>query len=432
MINPIIIQGVYQYRNYLKRDTFQIKNTEKGEQIYQTMDGSIVFIDQNSSSHQFQGSIRNIEQIKYLAWFQKNNQLSEKEKKWIAFWKDEITNIGGLTDENSLKIGKWIEPFENYCEQCLVVMAGEYNQGKKQGIWEIFMEGQMIGLGLYIEGTKIGKQVELFENFQLTAQIIFIGDYLCGQKQGQWDYHYRYLKNKKFQIMQLCTKIISGGGEFDIFGRKVGKWVDLFENFRWEAQVLCIGEYNFGKKIGKWDYSYSVYQNQPYMIIGGGYYDQDGLKRDFWIELFENFQEYCQVIKLGNYKHGIKQGRWDFKFRCYSDEPFQNIGGGEYNLKGQKTGAWIELFEKFQKKAQVIYSGEYKEGIKCGRWKIYFKNFIQTSSYKQIGGGRYMAGIKQDRWIEIHDEFSESQKIIVQKLYNKVGILKDSKEFRLP
>ncbi|CAD8215265.1 unnamed protein product [Paramecium octaurelia] len=88
-------------------------------------------------------------------------------------------------------------------------------------------------------------------------------------------------------------------------------------------------------------------------------------------------------------------------------------------------GIWTQLSDGFSQEYQVIYSGEYHNGKKVGRWDILAKKFetIQTKPFKQMqiilltqkkiifsGGGSYVEGdeeIKIGEWIELDDDIDK-------------------------
>ncbi|CAD8087052.1 unnamed protein product [Paramecium primaurelia] len=107
-------------------------------------------------------------------------------------------------------------------------------------------------------------------------------------------------------------------------------------------------------------------------ISGGGLYDETGneLKLGNWVETTNNFKLNSQVIFSGEYKNGKKVGRWDFKYKK-DNKPFFKIGGGSYDDSGDeiKLGNWVEIMGNFRDYSQVTYRGEYKNGKKVGIWK---------------------------------------------------------------
>ncbi|CAD8096152.1 unnamed protein product [Paramecium sonneborni] len=66
----------------------------------------------------------------------------------------------------------------------------------------------------------------------------------------------------------------------------------------------------------------------------------------------------------------MKIGRWDIMF-CDRFKNFQKIGGGQYDSNGnqKKIGKWIELDKHFNNNHQATHNGEYNlKGQKVGIW----------------------------------------------------------------
>ncbi|CAD8101956.1 unnamed protein product [Paramecium sonneborni] len=284
--------------------------------------------------------------------------------------KEGFKQIGGGSyglEEGEKKIGRWVELWEGFYENAQVTYNGEYNmKGVKVGRWDILFEGQQIGGGLYDQEesqNKIGKWVELDEGFHhnpygSSKQVTYNGEYnIKGIKIGRW--------NSVFMGEQI------GGGSYDQDGgqKKIGRWVELWENFYWNAQATNKGEYSMnGRKVGRWDIYYCEYGKHEHKQIGGGSYDQDESQKKIgkWVELDEGFWYQKQVTHIGEYNKGMKVGRWDILFEG------KKIGGGTYDQEEsqKKIGKWVELDEKFEwKYKELTYNGEYNmKGMKIGIW----------------------------------------------------------------
>ncbi|CAD8179779.1 unnamed protein product [Paramecium pentaurelia] len=205
---------------------------------------------------------------------------------------------------------------------------------------------------------------------------------LKGQKEGKWFDLCQNYWDKRNIIEQGCYESDKrsgdwsinwnnqriGGGSYDKQGEgnKIGNWIELSEDYSENFQVMYHGEYVNGKKIGRWDIYYQKDR------IGGGLYDEtgNGLKLGNWVEIMDNFKLNSQVIFSGEYKNGKKVGRWDFKYKK-DNKPFFKIGGGSYDDSGDeiKLGNWVEIIGNFRDYSQVTYRGEYKNGKKVGIWK---------------------------------------------------------------
>ncbi|CAD8076579.1 unnamed protein product [Paramecium primaurelia] len=299
---------------------------------------------------------------------------------WTIMNLDNDKTIGGgnYDEENGFKIGNWIEPHNKFNEEsfCEIKFVGQYNNGKKIGIWEIQVESagrknlKIIALNNYDQesGQEIGKQTELFENFSNSCQIIYHGEYKNGKKTGYW------------QTLSIDSNTEIGGGKYDEeTGLKNGQWIEIHENFDRHLPIGYYGSYKNGMKIGKWVTKYfelnTVMQSDQDIIGSGNYDEENGLKNGDWLELDENFWRGCQVKYVGKYKNGKKYGSWDTLHQRQKDEV--KIGGGSYDeATGLKTGVWVELYEHFYRNIPIVFRGEYKNGVKQEPFNQEDLNFI--------------------------------------------------------
>ncbi|CAD8089843.1 unnamed protein product [Paramecium primaurelia] len=402
----------------LVKATLQIIVTQQ-KNIKYLMDGQIIRIDKVINRLEV---LNNLEQIRYLQWLGQYNQNQNKVAKWSAVWKgDQLLEVGGYYSEDGLKQGFWKELSRNYSNENQVYECGEYINDQRNKQWKYIYDNKIIGGGVYNkQGQKIGKWVELDDEFQIQSQVTYSGEYMNGQKVGVWDILYKRMD----QLERI------GGGSyaykkegFDLNSKKVGIWIELTDGFSGKSQVIQYGEYKNGRKIGKWVIFWRKNQFQPFQQIGDGSYDDKPEDQDIrgsikigkWIE-FTNCLDDCLVLYGGQYRSGKKVGRWDAFFL---DE---QIGGGSYEDKPGneiKFGNWIELSEGFQIDREVTYNGEYQNGIKVGKWDTFYQD-------EQIGGGSYdkeqgqdnvINSIKIGKWIELSDYFGGGGQIISKGEY---------------
>ncbi|CAD8195692.1 unnamed protein product [Paramecium octaurelia] len=352
---------------------------------------------------------------------------------------------GGSYDElgQGIKIGKWIELFDGFYNNCQVTYNGQYKSGKKVGRWDIMFRDdsnypfQLVGGGSYYlicEGFKLGKWIELSEGFDNHSQVIYIGEYKNGKKVGRWDVMFREHSNHQFEMI--------GGGSFDDKCNQIkqGRWIELSDDFQKDSSVIYDGQYQNGKKVGRWDILLLDFRGKKNLSIGGGLFNKQDfpLKQGKWIELSNGFQHDFQLTFIGDYQNGKKVGRWDIMFREDSSYQFKLIGGGSYGDKCNqiKQGQWVELQSQLQFFFNIIYYGEFNNGIKVGRWNIYYKNcfknsvnFMQINLYLDMhsGGGSYDKGgkgKKLGKWTLPSHTFCYGQEITWKGKYRngkKVG-----------
>ncbi|CAD8072799.1 unnamed protein product [Paramecium sonneborni] len=334
-----------------------------------------------------------------------------------------------------MKLGLWIELLHHFNKIFYIVQIGEYYKENKCGKWKIFLKDQIIGGGIYNkQGAKQGKWIELHEKFHEYCWVTLVGEYENGKKIGQWDFIYQkkiiaggiylqnglkngnwrelstkfnnfclllnegcYLNGKKFQywnIISYNSYQILGGGSYNLQGYKNGKWITFNKNYYvglFSSNCISqVGEYKQGRKHNHWDII-----NNENEKIGGGEYDHKGMKFGQWTELHQNFWDFCKVTLNGNYYNGHKLGNWEVKYKPSQFEEIQIIGGGMYNENYQKNNKWIELDENFSNQCEVINQGNYQNGFKVGKWTLKDKN-------NSIAGGFYnYKAIKQGKWIEL-------------------------------
>ncbi|CAK72089.1 unnamed protein product (macronuclear) [Paramecium tetraurelia] len=237
--------------------------------------------------------------------------------------------------------------------------------------------------------------------------------------------------------LRLCNfEIIikfRGGGDYDEKGKKQGKWEDLAKNFEDSTQLIIFANYQDdliqGQKIIRLRKINGSSLEFEDLEVGNL---KQGWKEGSWIEIADNFKEYCQILHKGIYKEGIKEGMWQIYFREQSNEQFVEIGGGFYE-NGRKVQSWIDIddeFCRFQNKIfrsrQLIYNVEYYSGIKINFCEIKFRH-LKQNAFQQIGKGEYnQNGMKDKEWVEPNDHFwkQESQKKKLQQFFRSWIIYK--------
>ncbi|CAD8169911.1 unnamed protein product [Paramecium pentaurelia] len=317
---------------------------------------------------------------------------------------------GGYYNRDGKKNGKWIEVSENFWNGCQILEKGEYRNGLKIGIWESQLKEyiddnyKLIGLGCYNIDRKNGKWIEIHQKSMsfihskyFECKIINVGNYKEGLKIGNW-----------ISIDQQTENII-GGGDYNQNGQKLGIWVEA-EDYSSLSKITQKGRYVNGNKEGQWQINLN---NQK---IGGGNYNDRGLKFGQWIEIYDKFWDYCKVLFVGNYKEGIKIGDWEVHF-YQQDNNSLKIGKGTYNDLGMKTGQWTELSETFWEKFQVIYEGQYSNGIKSGKWNAFFTGHLHNRN-----------GIKIQKWMDLYENYLE-QPIYVGKYQDGI-IMQEFKQIK--
>ncbi|CAD8197268.1 unnamed protein product [Paramecium pentaurelia] len=335
---------------------------------------------------------------------------SKRIGRWDIIFNNKIIG-GGYYDENGQKSRKWVELHQNYLSKslyyCNIFHIGEYSEGNKVGYWLEFEINRQMGGGLYNQnGLKNGNWMELCEYFEKQSQVKYNGNYENGKKLGIWQILFKDpYKNRKFKSI--------GGGNYNINGLKEGEWIDISEQFNVSHQITYNGQYKNSKRQGHWDIMYKEEGSNLFEQIGGGSFDMNGMKDGIWVELSNQYFKGMLITFKGEYKNGQKCGNWDiFLKNIYADDE-EFIGGGLYDMMGLKSGYWIELNQDSQKSNLITLNGEYISGIKHGDWATMLQTFLLPNKFQQIGGGSFnQFGMKDGKWIEINSNFSIRNQII--------------------
>ncbi|CAD8194862.1 unnamed protein product [Paramecium octaurelia] len=384
----------------------QLKFTQEGEILY-IYDGSILRKEKVIEISQKPQLLNNIEQIKFLEWMGNYGTNNQKIGRWTILWKGtKLKDIGGEYSQEGKKQGLWREITKNYRKNAEVLEIGVYENDYRKGYWKYIYQQNDIGGGQYCKlGIKNGTWTEICDGFELSSQIIYIGEYLDGKKIGKWNILFR--QSNQYEFKQIGGGLYIQEGD----GTKIGNWIELDDEFNNKKQVTYQGEYLIGKKVGRWSVNFRHINEKQFNQIGGGSYEQENsIKFGKWTEISEGFNCDSQVIQNGEYKNGKKVGLWDYQFHFRGHKL---IGGGLYdqNGKGDKFGKWIDLDRMYKWNSQVTYSGQYQIGKKVGKWDTWYKDYENSLL---IGGGFYddrCAGNKVGKWIELDNEFM-GQKLV--------------------
>ncbi|CAD8201402.1 unnamed protein product [Paramecium pentaurelia] len=387
---------------------YQIKFTLDNTMIY-TKDGETLRIEKLKDTSVKPEVLANLEQICHLKWYGQYSQKEQKIGRWSVKWKGEdLKEVNAYYTENGKKQGIWKDLIRSEAEAYEI---GEYVDGQRMGYWkEIYNDKEMkkiliINNLYWWRCEKNNKWIELSEDFWDQSQVTFQGEFKNGKKVGKW-----YIWYEDIDIWGNKNIVIDGGSyDEKCESLKIGLWIDLAKRFHYHKQVTYQGQYKNSKNVGRWDIWFRQYAEKEFKQIGGGQYDDngDGIKIGKWIELDDEFFSLKQATYNGVYENGNKVGRWNVEYRQFSSELFSQIGGGQYNSQGHgiKTGEWIELDKEFYKYKQIIYIGEYKNGKKLGRWDIQFRQFC-SGSYDENGNE-----IKIGKWIELDNMFSNFKQV---------------------
>ncbi|CAD8129449.1 unnamed protein product [Paramecium sonneborni] len=396
----------------ISKKTVQITFTQN-QQILYLQDGAIHRKKQIHDTKNLE-IFSNMDQIENLLWKGQNGLNKEKIGKWIISWYGEVlVSVGGYY-EIGQKHGLWKEMIQQFQIYAQVFQVGEFQHDLRRGQWNIIYHNQ---------------KMQFIKIIQCHIQ------YIKGMKIGKWDT--MYCRNFEKYYKQI------GGGSYiqkqDGNSGKYKMWIELWEGFNDNAQVIYIGEYNIkSMKVGQWDVKYYQKYDNQYRKIGGGtyveYQNNSSGKIGNWLDLWEGFKSTAQVIYNGDYnQQGKKIGRWNIllldKFDYNSNS---KIGGGYYEEQQDDTsvkmGMWMEFWEGFKDNAQVTYVGGYNiKGVKMERWNIWHQEKYGDDKNNQIGGGQYEEQqdgicVKVGMWIEVWEGFNDNAQVTYSGQYNLNGV----------
>ncbi|CAD8129471.1 unnamed protein product [Paramecium sonneborni] len=351
--------------------------------------------------------VSNLEIIQHFNYFSGGVRNNYNIGKQYVYWKGQVQE--GVFGEYSMegkKVGLWKIPIQNFWDEALIFMVGEYVNDQRNGQWDYIFEEQDNNNVLKIksrrnggwynqQGLKDGNWLELSEISDNHDIIFYEGNYQNGKKFGGW----KMSQDNDYK------------GSFNNQGQKIGKWYEMNDFSFLDIKISCSGNYENGVKIGKWQ---SFYCNE---IIGEGEYTNDGLKQGEWKDFWEGFSRECQVVMQGQYENNKKINEWTIFYKRNPDQKFEKIGGGIYDQNGMKTGEWIDLSDNFNCFGEVFHLGKYKNNKKIGRWITR----LDSLSLKEIGGGQYnQDGVKDGEWTEVSDDYSQFNQVTFKGVY-KIG-----------
>ncbi|CAD8190583.1 unnamed protein product [Paramecium octaurelia] len=251
---------------------------------------------------------------------------------------------------------------------------------------------EMIGGGSFIDNCnqiKQGSWIEFSDDFQNDSSVIFDGQYQNGKKVGRWDILFLDFRGKK--------SFLIGGGSFNKheFPLKQGKWIELSEGFQNAFQLTFIGDYQNGKKVGRWNIMYRVDSSYRFKLIGGDHMAINVLDKARSMDrTLESTQIFVDIINYGEFNNGIKVGRWNIYYKNIFKNQVNFIGGGSYDKggKGKKLGKWTLPCHTYYYGQNITWKGKYRNGKKVGQWDIFFRDIDGCGDFvsnQQCGGGIY-------------------------------------------
>ena len=194
--------------------------------------------------------------------FYKGNydSLNNKTGKWIYYWENGNIKIEGEYLQN-LKTKEWKYFYKNGNIQ----QKGTYIKNLPNGLWEWWYDGRRKRrTEEYLNGRENG----IVNEYDTNGVIITYGEYVYGEREGEWYYIMNDYKEKgnyiggmktgKWEKTYLNKNQIKFTGEY-INDTPIGKHIEYFPN----GLIRQIGKYRDGQKEGEW----KIYNQKGEIIL---------------------------------------------------------------------------------------------------------------------------------------------------------------------
>ncbi|CAK76175.1 unnamed protein product (macronuclear) [Paramecium tetraurelia] len=329
-------------------------------------------------------------------------------------------SAGGFYDLDNHKTGKWIELGERSDGVSDVKYIGYYINAKKveDGRFNMIivqgkrdLEFKIEEAGLMMKRTR---KMVYGMNFILTSKVI---------KQFKLEITNMKLKlengkQNKMAIQCIKTIYISGSGQIDENGLKNSEWIDLHMDYSEFTKIFNIEQYQSGQQMGinqrihnRNVMQQSMDNQQAIKLEWIETWKMDGITRVLHPILVDNIQ-----WRLQQWQQNWKMGTV-FKNKLCRFFDLSKSSGGFYDDNGLKVGFWIDLCQNFINVRQVTFAGKYNHGNRIGKWDLIFKdNIIGSGEYLEFD-------TKQGDWIELESSFQDYKlKLIVNQWQITFGI----------
>ncbi|CAD8196246.1 unnamed protein product [Paramecium pentaurelia] len=312
---------------------------------------------------------------------------------------------------------------------------------------------QFIGGVVYNkQGQKIGKWVELDDEFQNQSQVTYSGQYMNGQKVGLWDTIYKRMDQLDRMQLFILIKHQNRGGRsyvykkegFDLNFKKVGIWIELTDGFLGKSWVIQCGEYKNCRKIDKWVNFWRKNQYQQFKQIipnsSDGSYDDKPEDQDTQvsIKIGQNLEirlfssvNIIEVNKLIDGMRFFKMNRCIIKIKLQLFKKCQiKIEAKDLMMTNQEMKLSLEIGQNLVKDfkciffwlilyifrdREVTYNGEYQNESRIG--KGYF--LLRRIDVKQIIQNIYLTQKLEIKTVGVNLMIKNKDRIILQVKQNR-------------
>ena len=274
------------------------------------------------------------------------------------------------------KIYKFVDYDYNWCNDYYeydvylseLAFKGKYLNGKRNGKGKEYYKNRTLKFqGEYLNGLKNGKGIEYYfpKSFLLEKKIKFEGQYLNGLKNGNGK---EYFENGEIKFE----------GEY-LNGLRNGKGKEYFEN----GEIKFEGEYLNGKRWnGKiYKYNYKIKECTP--LLGFNYFEIKNGKGKI-----KDYYDNGEIKFEGEYLNGLKNGNGKEYYKP-KDCKTNRCDYANNNNKGKLENEGKDLNDDYDddyNNRNIKYKGEYLNGLRNGKGKVYDRNG------KLIFEGEYFKG----------------------------------------
>lgn len=294
-----------------------------------------------------------------------------------------------------------------------------YRDDKLDGYLKEFEpDGNLLKAEKYIDGVLQVNVAELVKldiqnSYYASGKVKTSGTYKEGTPEG---FTRRYSEEGVIIGSELFKDGIKiGEGVYDEKGYKQGLWKEFYTT----GQLKAEGEYINDKKLGEW-----IYYHLNGKIEQRGKYTKDAKPTGDWKWYYES----GNILRTETFVKGLPDGDM-FE---YSDSGMV-VTKGLY-LDGEREGPWL-IFD-----GDVKDEGEYKAGVKSGKWKEIFngnnKIAIEGSYIDGLENGKFIFNYYNGK-VKEEGEYIMGSKEGNWRKYDTEGTLyttiqyKDGKEFKI-
>jgi len=268
---------------------------------------------------------------------------------------------------------------------------GTWNEGKKNGLFKLYdRKGEFLRFERYLDDQLVMEDEtsfvpEVHKEFYDSGELKMVGSYKEGSKQGvfrEYDTEGNIISSAIYE-----NNVKVGEGVIDAAGKRQGAWTIYFPT----GEVRAKGTYVDGKREGDWTYFYKEgkteqtgrYKNDlpegswKWYYASGKQWRDEQFRKGKEDGLMTEWSEEDEELAKGEFVDGLKNGPWFMEVGDHREE-------GEY-VDGEKHGVWNWTLDK----KEIIFTGEFNNGIPIGKHKFFHPNGKVKEEGKFKGGERH-------------------------------------------